>query len=51
MQNNYFIYIIIEISCVMTVNFKHYLSETEIDLQTVKERDEKKRNKKHFFAV
>ena len=37
-------------SCVMTVNFKHYLSKTEIDLQAVKERDEKKRNEKCIFC-
>ena len=48
--DDHFIYIIIEISCVMTVNFRHYFSETEIDLQTVKERNEKRRNKRHIFC-
>ena len=31
-QNNHFIYIIIEMSCVITVNFKHYFLKIEIDL-------------------
>ena len=31
-QSDCFVCIIIEISCVITVSFKHYFSETEIDL-------------------
>ena len=36
-------------NCIMTVNFKYYFLETEIDLQAVKKKDEKK-IKRYIFC-